>query len=197
MFSFKLAQDAGGVLAMTDEEKQRLNELLLDMDNFDNDKTRSNLAQPEGESATFIVEYNPNAISLAQGDGFTPNKDEMEKLKRINTALEKRNYSRLTTSRISRMSGQLFQNSNPHVIESDLYENLLGTESKQIKLNDEFDENEFGDKFIREARLTREQENRLKFVDAQLEKLKAINYAEHLQSNQSDMASSTDMVKIM
>ena len=47
----------------------------------------------------------------------------------------------------------------------------------QVKLNDEFDENEFGDKFIREARLTREQETRLKAIESQLEKLKSIRYS--------------------
>lgn len=50
------------------------------------------------------------------------------------------------------------------------------SESRQIRLNDEFDENEFGDKFIREARITREQENRLKYIDSQLEKFKITRY---------------------
>lgn len=45
-------------------------------------------------------------------------------------------------------------------------------ETKQIKLDDEFDENDFGDKFIREARLSREQELKLKLIDSQLERLK-------------------------
>jgi hypothetical protein len=40
-----------------------------------------------------------------------------------------------------------------------------------IKLNDDFDENEFGDKFIREARISREHEIRLRYIDSHLEKL--------------------------
>ena len=65
---------------------------------------------------------------------------------------------------------------------------LKGAESKQIKLNDEFDENEFGDKFIREARISREQEAKLKYLDSQLEKIKAINYG-------PDSASALDVVR--
>ena len=38
-----------------------------------------------------------------------------------------------------------------------------------MRLNDEFDENSFGDKFIREARVSREQEARLKYIDSQLD----------------------------
>lgn len=112
---------------MTDDEKQRLNELLLDMDNYDSDKQRSLLNQiPESDNSTFLIEYNPSAVSLAQGDGFTPNKDELDKLKRINTALEKRNYSRLTTSRVSSFSTHPQSNSS-HVIDSEMYQGLLVT----------------------------------------------------------------------
>ena len=57
-----------------------------------------------------------------------------------------------------------------------------GTERKQIKLNDDFDENQFGDKFIREAKITREQEIKLNMIETELEKLKSIK-------NQSDISS--------
>ncbi|CAF0747365.1 unnamed protein product [Brachionus calyciflorus] len=175
--NIKLAQDAGGALAMTDEEKQRLNEILLDLDNLENnDKNKNNLGiMNGGDNSTLLVEYNPMSVNLAEGDGFTPNHDELEKLKRINTALEKRNYSRNTSSRVSGMLSQS-QFSNFHVIEPESYYPLTSSESKQIKLNDEFDENEFGDKFIREARISREQEVRLKYLDSQLEKIKCLNY---------------------
>jgi hypothetical protein len=64
---------------------------------------------------------------------------------------------------------------------------IKGSESKQIKLNDDFDENEFGDRFIREARISREQEARLKFIDSQLEIMKtaASNNASNTQSGTS------------
>lgn len=41
----------------------------------------------------------------------------------------------------------------------------------QIRLNDEFDEDEFGDRFIREARVHREVEMRLKFIDLRLKEI--------------------------
>ena len=122
--NIKLAQDAGGALAMTEEEKQRLNEILLDMDNLENDKNNTNLNELNGENGTLLVEYNPMLVTLADGDGFKPNQDELEKLKRINTALEKRNYSRSTNSRVSGMISQS-QFNNPHVIESDAYYGLM------------------------------------------------------------------------
>ncbi|RNA22814.1 fibrous sheath-interacting 1, partial [Brachionus plicatilis] len=167
--NIKLAQDTGGVLAMTEEEKQRLNEILLDMDSVD--AKNSNVSQLNQENV-MIVEYNPRLVVLSDGDGFKPNQDELEKLKRINTALEKRNYSRSTISRVSGISQSQFSS---YTVDQDAYHGLLGPESKQIKLNDDFDENEFGDKFIREARISREQEVRLKYLDAQLEKIKTIN----------------------
>ena len=40
-------------------------------------------------------------------------------------------------------------------------------------MNDDFDENQFGDKFIREARLTREQEMKMNFIENELKKLKS------------------------
>ncbi len=40
-------------------------------------------------------------------------------------------------------------------------------------MNDNFDENEFGDKFIREARVSREQQNRLKHIDTQLDTMRS------------------------
>ena len=48
---------------------------------------------------------------------------------------------------------------------------------KKIKLNDNFDENEFGDKFIREARVSREQQNRLKYIDTQLDTMRSASEA--------------------
>jgi hypothetical protein len=49
---------------------------------------------------------------------------------------------------------------------------LKSLEYKKIKLNDEFDENTFGDKFIRETRISREEQQRLKLIDQQLEELR-------------------------
>lgn len=57
---------------------------------------------------------------------------------------------------------------------------------RQIKLNDDFDENEFGDKFIREARITREQEIRLKYIDSNLQKMSSLSHARFGTSKASD-----------
>jgi hypothetical protein len=188
---------------MTEEEKQRLNELLLDIEQFDTNlksnkrilNTINEQSQIEDESNSGVnnlVEYNPFLVSLAQGDGFTPDKTDLERLKEIDSRLEKR-ISRLNSGAttltvnpslngdISRMEGfssslnKLSSSKHStvqHNVDADSYYGLLQAETKQIKLNDDFDENEFGDKFIREARLTREQEIRLKHIDMQLEKLK-------------------------
>ena len=75
---------------------------------------------------------------------------------------------------------------------------MKGSERKQIKLSDEFDENQFGDKFIREARITREHELKLNQIDAQLERIKALrNQSSESSVNQfSDQSyHSTDQVR--
>ena len=41
----------------------------------------------------------------------------------------------------------------------------------KIKLNDDFNEDEFGDRFIREARMQREEEIRLKLIDQKLQEI--------------------------
>ena len=66
---------------------------------------------------------------------------------------------------------QYFNNNNDDYVDGKLNESYYDNDG------DEFDENEFGDKFIREARLTREQETRLKAIESQLEKLKSIRYS--------------------
>jgi len=170
-----LAQDGAGVMSMTEEEKARLNELLLDIDEFDQReaKTNGDISQQQ----TLVVEYNPFVVSVSQGDGFTPEVGVLERLKQIESELEKKTYSRLSSS--SRVSGfsslHLFPkqsiNFGSNVVEPDAYYGLAhsANEIKQISLNDEFDENELGDKFIREARISREQEARLKMIESQLE----------------------------
>lgn len=54
---------------------------------------------------------------------------------------------------------------------------LKVVDQKKIKLNDDFDENDFGDKFIREARVSREQQNRLKYIDTQLDTMRSNSQA--------------------
>jgi hypothetical protein len=142
----------------------------------------------EEENSQIVVEYNPYVIQLAQGDGFTPDRSDSERLKQIDSVLERRSfsvnsrYSSLMHNSASKMSSTTNMNSSmtknaanmQHTIEADTYSAMLGTETKQIKLNDDFDENQFGDKFIREARITREQELKLNFIEAELEKMRAM-----------------------
>jgi hypothetical protein len=179
--NIQLAQDGAGVMSMTEEEKARLNELLLDIDEFDQREAKANGGTSQQQ--TVVVEYNPFVVNVAQGDGFTPEVGDLERLKQIESELEKKTYSRLSSS--SRVSGlssvQLFSkhsiNSGSNVVEPDVYYGLShsANEIKQISLNDEFDENEFGDKFIREARVSREQEVRLKMIESQLERIKQVS----------------------
>lgn len=44
-------------------------------------------------------------------------------------------------------------------------------------MNDDLDENAFGDAFIREARISREQHTRLKYIDSQLETMRSASRA--------------------
>jgi hypothetical protein len=198
--NIELAQEAGGSLAMTDVEKQRLNELLLDMDEFPKGTAQpevANSATPgqkvienEEDNSQIMVEYNPFVIQLVQGDGFTPDRNDSERLKHIDSVLERRSFS--ANSRYSSMmhngGSKMSSTSNlngsvmnqprqtVHTIEPEVYAGMMGggSETKQIKLNDDFDENQFGDKFIREARITREQELKLNFIEAELEKMRAL-----------------------
>lgn len=54
-------------------------------------------------------------------------------------------------------------------------------------MNDEFDENEFGDKFIRDARISREQEIRLKYIDLHLEKVKQMKSVQKMSESSSGL----------
>ena len=50
---------------MTEDEKHRLNELMVDMDEYD--KNRLAINEENDESDTVVVEYNPFAVSVTQG----------------------------------------------------------------------------------------------------------------------------------
>lgn len=169
---------------MTEEEKSRLNELMLELEDSDEKKNKNSLIG-EGNESTYLVEYNPNDVVLAEGDGFTP--DKSDRLREIDSKLERINLSRIHSDSQSTISNRyrdrsLFSTLNKMSKASLESINNVDTESylsgtKQIQLNDEFDENDFGDQFIREARLTREQETRLKLIDSQLEKLRSNRYS--------------------
>ncbi len=76
--NIQLVQDTGGALAMTEDEKQRLNEIMLDMEEFEDVKENKNkdqfMIEEKNENTNYLVEYNPYTILLAEGDGFTPDR---------------------------------------------------------------------------------------------------------------------------
>lgn len=68
----------------------------------------------------------------------------------------------------------------------------------QIKLNDDFDEDEFGDRFIREARMHREEEQRLRYIDSRLKELNDETISRAALTNDElsiDYASTANRVK--
>jgi hypothetical protein len=86
---------------MTDEEKLRLNQLMIDIDEFDNKKITSDSEDSSLESnQTIIAEYNPLSVKLSEGDGFVPNSVETNRLKQIDSILEKTNTERSSSSRV-------------------------------------------------------------------------------------------------
>jgi hypothetical protein len=93
-------QDSGGVLAMTAEEKKRLEELMAEIDETD-DKIDVCL-QAENNNLTYLVNYNPSLVVVDQGDGFTPNREDLERLKHIDSIIENRIVSRANLNSINR-----------------------------------------------------------------------------------------------
>ena len=113
---------------MTEDEKKRLDELLVDNDKDEKEFTFE--YDKKTETHDQIVDYNPFEIKLQAGDGFTPNLSEQQRLNEIDNRLESRNYSRLLTG--SRNAGvtspaSVYTNSNSLMQEVDpeLYKNVL------------------------------------------------------------------------
>ena len=52
---------------MTEDEKHRLNELMVDMDEYDSNKNRLAINEESEDHETVVVEYNPFAVTLTQG----------------------------------------------------------------------------------------------------------------------------------
>ncbi|XP_039260569.2 fibrous sheath-interacting protein 1-like isoform X1 [Styela clava] len=74
--NIELAKDAGNYISMTEEEKKRLNELLSDLDQFEN-----SLPSLEGSDAI----TNPG---LFLGDGYKPDVDQMKRLAEIDEKIQ-------------------------------------------------------------------------------------------------------------
>jgi hypothetical protein len=113
---------------MTEEEKKRLDELLVD--NNKDEKEFTIEYDKRTDTHDQIVDYNPLEIKLQAGDGFTPNLSEQQRLNEIDNRLESRNYSRLLTG--SRNAGvtssaSVYTNSNSltQEVDPDMYRNML------------------------------------------------------------------------
>ena len=170
---------------MTEDEKKRLNELMVENEN--DEKDFSIEYDPKTQTNNQVVDYNPFEIKLAAGDGYQPSLNEQQRLHQIDSQLESRNYSRLLTgSRNSVVTiGSAYTNSNSKIIseiDAESYRSIL-SDQKKIKLNDDFDENEFGDKFIREAKISREQQTRLKIIDSQLDTMRSTSEATNFDNS--------------
>lgn len=131
--NIELAQEAGGTLAMTDEEKQRLNELLLDMDNnFMTQSSKEETSDVGADGSLTVVDYNPYSVQLIQGEGFTPDHIESDRLRHIDTVLENRRSNLSIVSRYSSMTNnhttsnsKLSSSAIPnHIVDSEVYSNL-------------------------------------------------------------------------
>lgn len=120
----KLAQDTGGTLALTETEKKRLQELLED--DALNDKEIQIEKDELTQNINEIVHYNPSEIVLMPGEGFKPNMNELERLREIDSKLEKRISSSLMGRNTSRISGILSsQRGSSFSIEAESYRSLL------------------------------------------------------------------------
>ena len=81
---------------MTEEEKKRLNELIADSEKDDFRDFTFERDDKSGDQYQ-VVDYNPFEIASNAGEGFMPSLNEQERLKLIDSKLERRNYSRLLT----------------------------------------------------------------------------------------------------
>jgi hypothetical protein len=113
---------------MTDDEKLRLNQLMIDLDEFDQEKNNKQITSENNSletNQTIIAEYNPHSVKLSEGDGFVPNNIEINRLKQIDLILEKANTERSSSSRIfttsnffskSKLSNSIFESVAPQDI---------------------------------------------------------------------------------
>lgn len=108
--NIKLVQDTGGVYAMTPEEKIRLNELMADIEESENSANGNEPKQildtfvGENNNLTYLVNYDPSLVAIDQGEGFTPNRDEAERLKQIDTIIDTKIVSRLNARSLNQFS---------------------------------------------------------------------------------------------
>ncbi|XP_052766708.1 fibrous sheath-interacting protein 1-like isoform X2 [Mya arenaria] len=73
----ELAADANNLIAMTDEEKKRLDDLLTDVENL-----------PDIAENMELDDSNPFQIAVKPGDGFVPDEDELRSLTSIDSRLK-------------------------------------------------------------------------------------------------------------
>ncbi|XP_070578730.1 dentin sialophosphoprotein-like isoform X2 [Ptychodera flava] len=136
-----LASDAGNVIAMTDDEKKRLEELLGDVEMLKEDNE---------ENANF----NPFALQITPGLGFRPDEQEQKELNDIDARLQALLPREDFESICSTPRRANFENSEFSFSQKEYAESL--------------DLMQLGERALRDTKETRDQQTRLKEIEDEL-----------------------------
>ncbi|KAH3847817.1 uncharacterized protein LOC127873703 [Dreissena polymorpha] len=141
----ELAADANNLIAMTEEEKRRLDDLLADMDTL-----------PDIADNMHLDENNPFQIAVKPGDGFIPDEDELRSLTSIDSRLKEllppEDYASIASSSLS------------HVPKNSLF--------TRTGVKHEVDWKSRGERALFQNAEQREMNERLQAIEMELAKLK-------------------------
>ncbi|XP_066279328.1 fibrous sheath-interacting protein 1-like [Branchiostoma lanceolatum] len=141
--NIQLASDANSLIAMTDDEKKRLEELLENIDT-------------EEDSQAADTPVNPFQLALVPGTGFTPEEDDMKALRDIDSKLQvllpPHDYESICSSprNFDIQNDELFQ---------------------MTDLRSTLDVMQLGERVLRDTRQVRDQQHRLQDIERELEEL--------------------------
>ncbi|XP_078593682.1 fibrous sheath-interacting protein 1-like [Branchiostoma floridae x Branchiostoma japonicum] len=141
--NIQLASDANSLIAMTDDEKKRLEELLENIDT-------------EEDSQAADTPVNPFQLALVPGTGFTPEEDDMKALRDIDSKLQvllpPHDYESIcsTPRNFDIQNDELFQ---------------------MTDLRSSLDVMQLGERVLRDTRQVRDQQHRLQDIERELEEL--------------------------
>ncbi|XP_019643800.1 PREDICTED: fibrous sheath-interacting protein 1-like [Branchiostoma belcheri] len=141
--NIQLASDANSLIAMTDDEKKRLEELLENIDT-------------EEDNQAGDTPVNPFQLSLVPGTGFTPEEDDIKALRDIDSKLQvllpPHDYESICSSprNYNIQNDELFQ---------------------MTDLRSSLDVMQLGERVLRDTRQVRDQQHRLHDIERELEEL--------------------------
>ncbi|KAL3873185.1 hypothetical protein ACJMK2_036332 [Sinanodonta woodiana] len=143
----ELAANADDVIAMTEEEKKRLEDLLKDVDNLPDEAESENISESS---------YNPSQVAIHSGEGFQPDTDDMMSLAGIDNRLKElmlpEDYESIASSpRLDRTQPQ-----------HKLFTRVAVTSSMDFE--------QFGEKALLENKEQRDFNSRLKQIEEELKK---------------------------